>query len=542
MSDPAEGPDDPDALEPILPLDYVQGNILPGFNKRHQRVVGFRVVDVPAAKRWFACAAPEITTATEVQRYKDLRRALRARRGTAPTGLASVWMAIAFSAPALRRLVSDADVDLFEDEAFHVGLHARASTLGDPDAGSGIRGSPDLWEFGGTETTTADVLLILAADREDMLQFHWRRVDESIAAAGDGLELMFEQDGADLEGPLRGHEHFGFRDGISQPGIRGRLPWDPEAFLTPRVLAPEDPDFGAFARPGQPLVRAGQFLFGYATQDRLVPEAPERVRDAPPWARNGSFLVFRRLEQDVAAFRAFVATATSQLATHADLVGLTEQQLAALIVGRWPSGAPLMRTPEGDDARLADGLHANAFRFDGAEPVHAFLPGNEDPFPPAPADRSGVRCPIWAHVRKVNPRDITTEQGSDTDTLARRLLRRGIPFGTEFDADDADGPRGLLFVSYQTSITDQFEFLASSWMNTKSKPQHNDADGHDLLVGQNRATGEGRVLRAALPTVNQGAATTHPFSTGTGPPWIFATGGGYFFAPSPSALTDVIAA
>jgi hypothetical protein len=119
-------------------------------------------------------------------------------------------------------------------------------------------------------------------------------------------------------------------------------------------------------------------------------------------------------------------------------------------------------------------------------------------------------------------------------------VRRRV--GAEFDADGADEPRGLLVLSYQTSITDQFEFLASSWMNTKSKPQHNDADGHDLLVGQNRAAGEDRVRRAALPTMNQGATTTHPFSTGTGPPWIFATGGGYFFAPSASALTDVIAA
>jgi len=541
MSVPAEGRDDPDALEPILRLDDVQGNILPGFNKRHQLVIGLCIADVPAAKRWFAATAPEITTATEVQRYKDLRRALRARRGGGPTGLASVWMAIAFSAPALRRLVSDADVEQFEDEAFLVGLHARASILGDPDAGSGIPGSPDLWEFGGSGATTADVLLILAADREDMLQFHRRRVDESIAAAGDGLELMFEQEGADLEGPLRGHEHFGFRDGISQPGVRGRLPWDPEPFLTPRVLAPEDPDFGAFAQPGQPLVRAGQFLFGYATQDRLVPEAPERLRDAPPWARNGSFLVFRRLEQDVAAFRAIVAAAAAELVTHADLAGLTEQRLAALLVGRWPSGAPLMRTPAGDDARLADGIPANAFRFDEPEPVHAFVAGNEDPFPQAPEDDTGVRCPIWAHIRKVNPRDKPTEAGASTATLTRRLLRRGIPFGAEFDAEGVDGPRGLLFISYQTSITDQFEFLASSWMNSMSKPQEDAADGHDLLVGQNRAAGEGRVRRAALRTAGQGGST-HPFSTGTGPPSIFATGGGYFFAPSLSALTDVIAA
>jgi deferrochelatase/peroxidase EfeB len=135
----------------------------------------------------------------------------------------------------------------------------------------------------------------------------------------------------------------------------------------------------------------------------------------------------------------------------------------------------------------------------------------------------------------VNPRDVTTEQGSDTDTLSRRVLRRGIPYGDPFDQP---GPRGLLFISYQTSITDQFEFLASSWMNSTEKPQSGPADGHDILVGQNPAHDAQRVCTAALRTDD---GELRSFATAA-PPWVFATGGGYFFAPSLPALTNVIAA
>lgn len=533
---------DPDELEPVLPLDDIQGHVLPGFNKRHQQVVALRIVDVAGAKRWIAALMPEITSATEVQRYKELRRALKARRGAAPTGLASAWTSIAFSAPALQRLVSAEEVDAFEDEAFKVGLAARATLLGDPQPGSGERGSPSQWLVGGTEQTTADVLVVLAADRPEMLGFHRRRIDATIAAAGLSVEVFFEQDGHDLPDALRGHEHFGFRDGVSQPGVRGRLPWQPGEFLTPRLLEPDQDGSEELARPGQPLVRVGQFLFGYASQDRLQPTAPDRARDAPPWAANGSFLTFRLLDQDVPAFRAFVTETTAELKAQPGLEQLTEEHFAALLVGRWPSGAPLMRTGTADDPTLSVGdITPNAFQFADPSPAFVLRPGNEDPFPPAPADPAGLRCPIWAHVRKVNPRDITTEQGSDADTLRRRILRRGIPFGPPFATSEAAVARGLVFLSYQTSITDQFEFLASSWMNTPSKPQLDEADGHDMLVGQNPAAGEDRVRAATLRIRVDDTSTIHRFTTATDRHWVFASGGGYFFAPSLSTLADVIA-
>lgn len=533
----------PDELEPVLPMGDVQGNVLPGFNKRHQQILALRILDSEGAKRWVRAIAPEITTAEEVQRYKELRKAVKHRRGGAPSGLASVWMCIAFSASALRQLISAEDVDAFEDEAFKIGMAGRASLLGDPAPNSGGRGAPDKWVVGGTPETTPDILLILAADRPDMLGFQRARVNDAIFAARTSVEIFFEQNGEDLPGDLRGHEHFGFRDGISQPGIRGRLPWEPAEFLTPRILAAREENAQEFARPGQPLVRVGQFLFGYATQDRLDPAAPGRLLDAPAWAQNGSFLVFRRLEQDVMGFRLFVAEVAAEVRTQPGGKSFSEDQLAARIVGRWPSGAPLSRTDVADDPALAEGdIVPNAFQFAQASPVYRFVPGYEDPFPPAIADPHGLRCPIWSHIRKVNPRDVTTEQGSDTDTLRRRIVRRGIPYGDPLGTDDETGARGLLFLSYQTSLTDQFEFLASSWMNTTSKPQAGDGSGHDLLIGQNPARDERRIRTATL-LMGQGASVTrHPLTTGAGRQWVISTGGGYFFAPSLTALSDVIAA
>jgi hypothetical protein len=98
----------------------------------------------------------------------------------------------------------------------------------------------------------------------------------------------------------------------------------------------------------------------------------------------------------------------------------------------------------------------------------------------------------------------------------------------------------LLFLSFQTSLFDQFEFLAATWMNTPDKPQNDAGDGHDLLVGQNPAD-DRRIRTATLLTHRGGSITSHEITTDTGRQWVFATGGGYFFAPSLTALSDVIA-
>ncbi len=352
--------------------------------------------------------------------------------------------------------------------------------------------------------------------------------------------LTYEERGNDLCGRLAGHEHFGFEDGISQPGIRGRNFEPPHEYLTPRIIDPVDPRALTFSAPGQPLVWPGQFVFGYGFQDDQVPTATGRSKDAPPWARNGSFLVFRRLRQEVKAFWDFMAAECERLSKLPGFANIRAAELAALIVGRWPSGAPVMRTPRSNDTNYASAPANNNFQFGEAGTKILFDPDSglvPDDLALSPADRPGFICPHTSHIRKVNPRDITPEGGASADVLQRRILRRGIPFGKAIAEGNAD--RGLLFLCYQTSIEEQFEFLVSHWMNQLDRPEFDPGRDQDLLVGQG-ATDGGGVRQALVRRRVDGQV--YEATVATSIDWVIPTGGGYFFAPSISAIREVLSA
>ncbi len=220
------------------------------------------------------------------------------------------------------------------------------------------------------------------------------------------------------------------------------------------------------------------------------------------------------------------------------LAGLTDVELASKLVGRWPSGAPVSRQ-DGDNARLGrDQLANNHFRFDSDTP-RLRLVGGKDTFKAAKADPAGVVCPLAAHIRKVNTRDSPSDMGARSSTYERRVLRVGVPFGPSAKdryaaAKPADPERGLLFLSIQSSIDEQFEFLQARWINDDSRPKA--PSGNDMVVGQNAATSDG-VRRCLLFGSGLQQATVE--SPGQ---FVTPTGGGYFFVPSISALTSVIAA
>ena len=145
----------------------------------------------------------------------------------------------------------------------------------------------------------------------------------------------------------------------------------------------------------------------------------------------------------------------------------------------------------------------------------------------------------------MNPRDQDTDQGSAVRTLKRRIIRRGLPFGAPLDLSKPDpihGDRGLLFLSYQASISEQFEFLTKSWMNMKNSPTNAPSteghfSGYDLLVGQNNK--EASRVRDAFLQVNIDNQTAEAQVTTMGLSildWVIPTGGGYFFSPSISSL------
>lgn len=324
-----------------------------------------------------------------------------------------------------------------------------------------------------------------------------------------GLHLVgYQEDGNVRPAPNTGHEHFGFKDGISQPGIAG---------------------FTTASKGGAPIA-TGEFLIGYPDQDGHVSGSatpagpPPQSGQAgypgpgtpggpamPEWTRNGSFAVYRRLRQDVAGFRNFV---TQSAAT----IGLSPDQVGAKLVGRWPSGAPLERTagiaatgdpsvqdPSAADPSVLDDERVNDFDYS--------------------SDPDGTATPLAAHIRKAWPRD--SAPGGTTETSRHRMLRRGIPYGPDFVAGEpAYGPtvpdtqdRGLLFVCFQSSIARSFEFVQASWANTVDFPKP--ASGQDPIISQNSST-----PGLSIPP-NPHVATAR---------WVVTTGGDYFFAPPLSGL------
>ena len=492
-----------------LALDNIQGNILGGFNKDHQRFLFFRLGRPVAARRWLAELVDDVATSGEVASFNHLFKRARARRGSEADVPTSRWLNVAFTHDGLAALgVKDRDLARFPAD-FREGMAARAARLGDVD-----QSAPSTW-VGPFASRRVHGVLILAADDAAALDQLARKQRRTMTAAG--IDVVFDQAGLTRE-DQPGHEHFGFRDGISQPGIRG--------FTQPQN--PDDPDQG---QPGQDLLWPGEFVLGYPTQvaaehpdhpGGVNPDPGPDAANGPTWTADGAYLVFRRLTQDVVGFRSFVdETARAQ--------GVSSEQLGAKIVGRYPSGAPLEHTedqaagldttagdPSADDPSLLDDHRINNFEFGD--------------------DVDGTVVPLAAHIRKTYPRDDATPTGGESDTQTHRVLRRGIPFGLSYDEEAATTSpagahpaypedRGLLFVSYQTSIARQFEFVQRDWVNNPDAP--GTGAGHDLVIGQ--------------------ADATRTFSLPGGKPdhitlmerFVTTSGGAYLFQPSISALRQL---
>jgi len=321
---------------------------------------------------------------------------------------------------------------------------------------------------------------------------------------GKSVSVIHDETGNVRPGAEKGHEHFGFQDGISQPGVN--------SLTTPF--------------PGQQVVDPGLFVFGYSGQTAPPPQPPP-----PSWVRNGSLMVFRRLKQLVPEFGKFISDQSASLGADPVLLG-------ARLVGRWKSGAPVALTPSQDDTTLAkDSQQNNDFDFSD--------------------DQGERRCPFGAHIRKTNPRvDLAISLGQSAsapstvlqaEVSPRRIMRQGIPYGPEVSVAEATAAksqqeRGLMFVCYQTSITSQFEFLQISWadaagfvFNKKHPDGSNVTVGLDPIIGQN-TPGNNRVGMdepvSNYPTGNLRSTLQEPQA------FVVPTGGAYFFVPSISALQN----
>ena len=521
-------------VEPVLDMEDIQGIVVPGFFKPHQTLLYIRIANDPkvidSLKTLLAKLSKEIATASVTLADRDRFRVAKHKRlaGTKVRASKTVLTAIAFSYPGLLKLTPGAAA--IPSEAFRVGLVARSRMLGDP-VDTSREGHPSQWKVGpaGNEL---DAIIVTAGDDRASVRKHANELKKRLRKIG----IHVESEDGNIRSDLPGHEHFGFDDGVSQPGIRGRTASG--KFITQRHVTSR-PECWLYGYPGQDLVWPGEFVFGYpaTSPDPLVP-GPSAVSH-PDWTRNGSFLVFRRLRQDVSLFWRTMRESAKELARNPSFGNIDAEMLASKLVGRWPSGAPISRVPDGDVPSLgADSLANNYILFD-SDAKALKLDKGQDKYLQAKADPVGLVCPLAAHIRKVNTRDSSSDMGGRSSSYDRRILRVGVPFGKpladRYASDDKDhehGNRGLLFLSIQTSIEEQFEFLQTRWMNDAIRPRA--PSGNDMIVGQNAAA-KGGVRKCSIFGTNAELESVQ-----TDKQWVIPTGGGYFFVPSLSAIRTVL--
>jgi deferrochelatase/peroxidase EfeB len=454
---------------------------------------------------------------------------------------------LALGAGGLARLGLPADSLETFPFAFLEGMtnDARARILGDLGA-NGV----EYWHWGSKQP---DVALLIYGRTEDAVADLERELTQNIRALGIGEPYRI---------PLQkvGHtEPFGFADGISQPVIRGSYKalrsGDPIHIVEPgefilgypdnRANLPPGPTMQAIEDPSNHLPLAGpREDFGHA--------AVENMRDV---GFNGSFLVIRQLEQDVSAFHDYCAREADRLAGERRLPPpyvITQEFIAAKLVGRWADGASLVRhpyEPPAKEKRRYDPHEAAPRKMSmrnskasalstpeatrpkthpaggpAIEPAadqtadNDFLFGTEDP--------EALRCPYGAHVRRSNPRDSFDPGSADQIDITNR--HRIIRVGRQYTPKEGQNP-GLLFMCLNGDIERQFEFVQQTWL--KSPSFHGLSCEKDALLGD----AEEGVCSYTIPS-REGPVRLSPM-----PRFITTKGGGYFFLPG-KRLIDYLSA
>jgi Dyp-type peroxidase family len=375
----------------------------------------------------------------------------------------SRWVSIAFTWHGLRALgLDEASLATFPEE-FKIGMAARAEMLGTTG-----KNAPEHWIGGLAGSDLHAIAILFARDVEE--RERCRAAHEEFLAKLGGIEVLSSLDLAAIPPFTHPHEHFGYRDRLSEPPVEG---------------SPYAPTPG-----GGPLIKAGEFFLGYPDQFDLLPALPK----PEVLTRNGSYVAYIRLQQHVGRFRDFLKENGKTV---------EEQELvAAKLMGRWRSGAPLVLSPNKDDPTLAsDRQRSNNFNY-----------GEMDPL--------GYACPLGAHIRRMNPRD-TAE-----NIERRRMIRRGGTYGPALPEDAAeDGvERGVAAFVGCASLARQFEFTMNVWTNDPEF--HELKNERDPMFGTQDGTYDFTIPKRPIKRKINGL-----------PAFTTVRGGAYFFLPGIKGLT-----
>ena len=433
------------AANTTLELDDIQSGVLrPRPAPYAATYVGLRIDDPRAGRELMHNAANVVTSAAYPSRPS-----------------AHTWVSVSLTYQGLKALgVPVRSLDSFSWE-FRQGMAARARALGDVG-----ESSPENWE---RPLGTGQIHVVIVAVSIDTRHLEAERARARKVYEGmQGIAAIWRQDCYALPNEK---EPFGFRDGISHPAIEGSgIPG---------------------SNPREVPLKAGEFVLGYPDEMGVTQKTDPEVL-----GRNGTYVVFRKLHQRVADFRRYLKGNSAS--------ELDAELLAAKMMGRWRSGAPLALCPFHDNPELgADPRRNNDFMF------------QED-------DAAGFKTPGSSHIRRANPRDATIAG------VARlhRMIRRGTAYGPplpEGVLEDDGADRGLMFAFVGSHIGRQFEFVQSEWIN--DGVFFGGDNDKDPIVGANEAGDSFTIPRRPVRKRLQGL-----------PRFVVTRGGEYCFMPSLRAL------
>jgi len=354
------------------------------------------------------------------------------------------------------------------------------------------KNSPEKWNWGKPEDKTIHFMLMCYATTPANLQAEFKDIDSKLAQLG--IIVLRKLPSQKL---VNDREHFGFHDGVSQPTLSG--------LQHKRQDNPHN------------IVASGEFIFGYPNEYNKLPVSPT-LADGFDLGKNGAYMVFRQIDQDVKGFWNYMMKKSNN---EAEAI-----QLASSMVGRYPTGTPLVLSP-GHDSKKKELFDTNDFGYYNQ-------------------DLSGQKCPIGAHIRKANPRDGMNDDPEESIMVSKRhrILRRGRPYGDPLassmapediiSAEENKNAVGLYFICFNTNIGRQFEFIQQQWMNNKKFDHlYNDPDPLIGIDGKPPAHGMEKPDQLGEFTVQ--ACPVRRKLTDV-PQFTFVKGGAYFFMPGIKAL------
>ncbi len=541
----------------FLDLADIQGNVLTAYGKQgfpKGRMLLFTVNSGRAGRAFVEYIRPRVTSALRWPSSKDKPGDANPDNDLQMQERPEVAINLAFTFPGLLALgVPSTTLRGMPDE-FIEGMEARAQILGDEIYGVDdkdeqrcrwdrvwVKPNPD-------GLTRVHILVTLNAQMEAATGeavAEMSRITSwivGLAESSDGGVVLLDGHsgpdprwqnltallGQDADGNFAPtpKEHFGYTDGIGDPAFEGQ-------YSLGRMKL-NLPGRGKLSGSGEwsPLA-TGEFLLGHADEAQEIPGSAMPL----DFSRNGTFFAYRKLHQNVASFRNAIVAAAAQYQAVAAIGGPPEvgqETLMAKMAGRWSDGIPIMAAPTYEDWKAVQAKAMAAYKADDKKAMAAFaLELNDFVYRPDP---EGIKCPVTAHIRRINTRDqLDPYYASDNPKTwlgsvlnnRRRILRRGLPYGSSGPESTDDDNHGIVMLCLCSNLNRQFEFVQQQWVNY----------GLDANAGNDTCPMVGRHREGAKFIVpGDPAKDQAPFIMKNLPEFVESRGGDYFFVPSVTAL------